>query len=378
MPIQTYDNTQFDIGDFDSVFTDSSLQGKLGNTTTNAENDLENWHPFPGYSNFDSGIETSPSQILDTQDSRLPLEGSPSSMGRTLTFMEHELDSTLPRHKRRKIDADTDRLIDNTFTEAHYVQELAEMNVCLFEFRETLPWPSSDSTRPLPHSDVKEFRLDEVFRLTERFINLFPRFIDNSARRTSCEHATTTSLDIVDCTNLPRRCYKSDTVPNLAHHGQTSPDFASLLLLVSSHLRLIDIYERIFVHARTCVQTKSPHPSLKAPPIQVGNFLPSLKSTATTHVMLVISNAAQLLSCAYDLVGRLQESTSTFQEDRGDSATVTLPLVERKRPDQHLDIHRDESAVSLNGACNVLRTRSDTMSEQIETLRLDLMRATLT
>jgi hypothetical protein len=144
-----------------------------------------------------------------------------------------------------------------------------------------------------------------------------------------------------------------ECTPVMSSPAPTILDNPSLLLLLSTHLRLIEIYSAIFRHIEACVkysQHLAPgHPalSLSSPQLRIGSYVPKSDAAVCMHVVLLMHLAGKLVENAEGLAKEVQ-SLST-------------------------DV--DDTAVKF---CNDVRSKADSMAEEIKRLNPKLMEVAAT
>jgi hypothetical protein len=117
-------------------------------------------------------------------------------------------------------------------------------------------------------------------------------------------------------------------------HTLETLDHASILLILSCHLRLISIYEALFHHMRQCysqggVSVTPSQVTLNVPPLKIGNFTPPPSAAVPMQMLLVVQFASRLFNYAADLASEIGEpEQGTPQSDflDSDSTDGTLAL----------------------------------------------------
>jgi hypothetical protein len=225
-------------------------------------------------------------------------------------------------------------------SEKHLIRQLADLSMGLYDHFTTIPplsihdrLPDGSEARPLPHW---EYSADDTFKLTQDLIDIYPAFLDTFVRGTSAisqdrngEPSLTESNP--GCTiSADALCSDSQRLGPLAH-DLVSYDHSSILLLLSCHVRIIDIYDSLFVHMRICMDgnascaSENSQRMYGAPPVKIGNFTPPPSSAVPMQMMLLIQFASQLLDNSTDLAAHLQIPPShTPLSDTGTDAAALL------------------------------------------------------
>ena len=179
-----------------------------------------------------------------------------------------------------------------------WVANVAEVNKGLYKRAEQIPGVDTSNTSS---QQAKVFAVDQIFLLSQRLIDLlnqvYPRFT-NWKSRPSLSSATnpcslTSGSDISTAMN-----------PSSTPAPVIILDPGSMLLVLSCHLRLLDIYEKIFFHIERWIRDRnSTNPpaavDIHFPDLNIGAF--SLKSSSGLQITLVIQLLEQLLSRLRDM-----------------------------------------------------------------------------
>ena len=238
----------------------------------------------------------------------------------------------------------------NSITEATWLQRVAEINVRLFEHASIIPavqespeHPQTGDRRvesspnaldhkggsgPRKEEQGSEFAIDQTFLLSRQLIHIlnqvYPRF-----------HQTAFSLDpavISPCySQSPHRQHSSHGSHRGHNSGASNPlaiydhppasiDPGSGLLVLSCYLRVIDIYDKIFGHIRTCLAktgTAEPLTQIRLPGLTIGSF--SLPSSSALQLTLFIQLAEQLLDRLRSIVALMDSTVLRAANDEGGS-----------------------------------------------------------
>jgi len=164
--------------------------------------------------------------------------------------------------------------------DVHYVRQLADLNVQLYEHAETLP-PLSMATRDrTPTLDGRMFAIDKTFGMTQTLIDVINRL-------------------------YPRAGTSSEFVP----------DQGTVLLLLSCANRVFDIYEVIFGHMRGCIQHQltpvtADGKTLMLPQLRIGTFAPPTPAAIAMHMLMVVMMASSLFDQLQEVLGVWRGATS--------------------------------------------------------------------
>jgi hypothetical protein len=156
--------------------------------------------------------------------------------------------------------------------------------------------PGSD-----PRPNVPYFSLDRTFQLTQSLVDLYPQFIKTFIHKEPSD----LRQPLFDCLSSldPPREPPLDPIPNFDEASRTSNpapvltsnisgqrNHASILLILSCHHRLIDMWKLMFSHIyATPADTLGQH-CLK---FKIGSFMPStLSSAVPVEIIMIVELAA--------------------------------------------------------------------------------------
>jgi Fungal Zn(2)-Cys(6) binuclear cluster domain len=171
-------------------------------------------------------------------------------------------------------------------SKVHYVRQLAELNIGLYDHAAALPPKTTNSTnnasKKAPTKGGKRFAIDQTFHLTQTLIDILSRLYPHTSN---------------DITFSPK-----DNLP------QSQPDQGTILLILSCYNRVMDIYEVIFHHMQGCIRhsitpTMTDGQTITLPPVRIGSFAPSDTSAIAIQMMLIIMLASRLFDQLQDVVG---------------------------------------------------------------------------
>lgn len=224
---------------------------------------------------------------------------------------------------------------------ATWVSKVAEINISLLNLSAHFPGPEiTHSQYPQPESRTEReqvFAIDQAFLLSKQLIDLlnqaFPRFVDRS-----------NSLNLAVSSNIK-------TSPKTSKHIRTL-DPASDLLVLSCHLRVLEIYGKIFLHIENSIKQQRAPEQICLPGLAIGVF--SLHSSCGLQLTIFIHLAEILLSRLRDIM-ILMDTTSA----KGDGA----------RHETQDCVYNDPSA-SLNQVADI--TLQAIKAREVETIKIVL------
>ena len=89
-------------------------------------------------------------------------------------------------------------------------------------------------------------------------------------------------------------------------------DHSSILLLISCHLRLIEIYGELFKHMKVCIDQKGvartpQQTSFTAPTLRIGDYVPPVATSVPMQMLLLLHFATSLCDNAVELEALIRE-----------------------------------------------------------------------
>ena len=203
------------------------------------------------------------------------------------------------------------------------IRKLSELSISLFEHGKTIPPLSIHDPVPENEKHLEKtkyeaqgfgsYSVDETFLLTQGLIDIYPLFIDMFARRKTFHP---------NMSNVQRssRCQQITTDQRVEQFGPvasslSSPldlDHSSILLVLSCHSRLIDIYDQLFKHMKICledicIQSTVQQHSYKAPQLRIGNYVPPAATAVPMQLLMLLHFATSLCTYAIELDEHVQE-----------------------------------------------------------------------
>ncbi|PVH78079.1 hypothetical protein DL98DRAFT_257548 [Cadophora sp. DSE1049] len=197
-----------------------------------------------------------------------------------------------------------------------FVRKLSQLNVDLSDHKATLPPLSVHDDLPpdldvaCPQSD--EYVLEDTFRLTQSLIDIYPSFLHLFINPTPSSKSTTPDSDFLSTGMFENDGGSSSSTAssNTSSNAKQPLDYASILLLISCHLRVIDIYDTLFKHMDTCISQRgmaknARQAALSAPTLSIGNYIPPPSSAVPMQMLLLVQFASQLYNYAIDLASEI-------------------------------------------------------------------------
>ena len=278
--------------------------------------------------------------------------------------------------------------VDATYnTAASCVQRLAQLSARLYEHAGTVPSQSifnDERTTGNVNSTNKgigsdEYSVDETYHLTQSLIDLYPILtstaIRNNLRRPTClpinqQHISSSlTLEISgDISESGNAMTKDDQ-----HRAQSvlskcsAFDDASILLILSCHHRILDIWEKIFALMQTCIEHSAVSKSHDGQPVtvatlKIGSFVLSTAAVVPMHISLITRFASQLLNYVCELVGEV--AAVPWIKDYNNEG------VEISNEARQLHRQQQEAGVSpTHLACEAVMIRASKMVSQVDRLQ---------
>ena len=201
-------------------------------------------------------------------------------------------------------------------------RELAQLSISLDEHAALISPLSIHRLNPEQRPKCPQFSLDRTFHLTQSLIELYPQFIQSFVRGDSSPSPRSLSSNLpASEPSLPQPPNGSN--PETSNSASSSslklvpklisqPNQASILLILSVHHRLIDMWELIFGHIHAMPAHDFGKHCLK---FQIGSFVPSMSSSAVPmEIIMVVELARQLLVGLGELVGEMMGEGGGWRE----------------------------------------------------------------
>jgi hypothetical protein len=197
------------------------------------------------------------------------------------------------------------------------VQMLSNIDVALYECGLKLPFPvraGSDSVGTGTRKS-KIFALDELFRLTTEFLNIFT-CLSHEVGQLNVSPSSTIQTESNDESMLPFLVYSqrlSKTVHSTGMEEPTRPfsplDEATMFMIMSCHCRLTETYISLFKMMQTCIEhSLAPRRdkdwaiilpqlqvgSITSPPVQVDINTPVSPATSSMYMLMITMLSSQV------------------------------------------------------------------------------------
>lgn len=190
---------------------------------------------------------------------------------------------------------------------------------------------SPDISPPSERASGRGFGIDTIFRLTQNLIGIFSDISDLLPEIGSLDSPRDRAGSVSKPQSRGNRnpsvtgLYKDHDLLNEYDHSDQKPvgdsiakilDQGSIMLMLSTYVRAIDIYENMFGHVHW--QRQQPPEispcAIALPPIKIGTF-PALD--ATLHMSMVIQFSVQVLASLRRVVGRLSSQIDVMRSRGG-------------------------------------------------------------
>jgi hypothetical protein len=250
----------------------------------------------------------------------------------------------------------TDIDTSNSLSEKDLVHQLSTLNIGLYEHIQTIPSQSiyepdhpkctytgaDENVLPI----YQQYSTDETFKLTQELIDIYPVFIRTFIKcRTSSETSSDDwvaqeSLGIQQSGAIVSSSEELARQNLVDKRGSSScrasdVDHSSVLLLLSCHVRLIDIYDELFKHIEHCMaQGGMPKNAAQAriavTSLKIGSYQPPPAAAVPMQMLLLVQLASQLANSASDLTMHIREHVpSTIISPRDETAMLSLVTADK-------------------------------------------------
>lgn len=122
-------------------------------------------------------------------------------------------------------------------------------------------------------------------------------------------------------------------------------DHSSILLILSCHLRLMDIYDQLFLHMKVCLKQRgskgmeyNPKQAyFQAPKLTIGKFVPPPETAVPMQILLLVHFVTTLSDYATELEGHIRQpengiaSSRSFENDRSGNGVAALSLASAQK-----------------------------------------------
>jgi hypothetical protein len=201
-----------------------------------------------------------------------------------------------------------------------WVSKVAEINISLLNLSAHVRGQDTPPTSQFPAAEMERvFAIDQAFLLSQQLIDLlnqvFPRFVDRSS------HGRRSSVASSSSSNNNNK--NIDTTKPIIPIRTLDP--ASNLLVLSCHLRVLEIYGKIFRRIESSIkqqqqQLRTPVEQIRLPGLTIGVF--SLQSSCGLQITVIIQLAKILLSRLRDIMNLMDTTTSSNTQDSDPSASL--------------------------------------------------------
>ena len=246
---------------------------------------------------------------------------------------------------------------------AALTRQLAELSISLEEHTSLFPPLSIHRERSDQRTNVPYFSLDQTFHLTQSLIDLYPQFVKVFVSRDSIDlqQPPSNGLNSLEASvGHASNCSPkdSDMTSDIAPIPWPQPNHASILLILSCHHRLIDMWQSIFSHISAMPAHTLGQHCLK---FKVGSFVPSTTSSAVPmEIIMVVELATQLLGRIKEMVDRIEEFVPNLARD-GTTVENSPKAGNGERSEGKRPAEVDTTVV----ASKVVLDRAKTMVEEI-------------
>ncbi|KAL2064363.1 hypothetical protein VTL71DRAFT_4857 [Oculimacula yallundae] len=247
-----------------------------------------------------------------------------------------------------------------------FIRKLSQLNVDLSDHKSTLPPLSIHDDLP-PELDTEppqkdDYVLEDTFRLTQSLIEIYPTFLHLFINPMPSSQITTPESEF-----LGSDTFGSDATPpsdETSSSTSSSPkhalDHASILLVISCHLRVIDIFDILFKHMETCISQKgmvknARQAALSAPTLSIGTYLPPPSAAVPMQMLLLVQFATQLYDYAVDLASEIP-----YPQDKSSSGGTV-----------------DSTLLLTKAAAENVKERAASMSQRLSGLRAEMLQSGL-
>ncbi|KAF2501924.1 hypothetical protein BU16DRAFT_212205 [Lophium mytilinum] len=164
--------------------------------------------------------------------------------------------------------------------------------------------------------------------------------------------------------------YKSFVSPLRNQTHQANLSCSTVHLLISCHLRLLEMWDVVFRHMGHCVAlatmaAASGRTQVSVPAIKMGEFAPSSSIATHLHLMLISTLAGQLQKGIREVLGELSARP-----------TEVSCIPSFGAPSEQYDSHESSEGTSLNEAtrlsCEALANRAAVMVRRVDEIQLQI------
>jgi len=214
----------------------------------------------------------------------------------------------------------------------HYIQQLADLNVRLYENAKSLPPVATGPTATkLPSMEGRLFAIDETFKMTQTLVDI-----------------------------------ANELYPRARPASHSAPDQATVLLLLSCANRVCDTYEVLLGHMRGCLEHKAcpTYPdgkTVQLPQFRIGNYAPPGPTAIAMHMLMFILMAANLFDQFQEVLGIWRPNKHGVAEgairSNNDAFGIETPGGRSHFPDFSQEAKSEVSRRARAVAVDIVRTR---------------------
>jgi hypothetical protein len=204
------------------------------------------------------------------------------------------------------------------------IRQLSELSRRLYEHGITIP--PQDIHAPVPENEPYEdvmntraqnyenYKADDTLQITQELIDIYPSFMDLFTRRKVAYAPQTpqdsTAFDLNTLNDVQPKEVLGPIAPSITN--PLALDHSSILLIVSCHSRLIDIYDELFKHMQVCIDQRGmaftpEQTTFKAPQLRIGNYVPPTGTAIRMQMLLLLHFATSLCDHAVELESHIRE-----------------------------------------------------------------------
>lgn len=224
------------------------------------------------------------------------------------------------------------------------VRRLSKLSIDLYEHGRTVPPQSIHVNDDTPFDDSApylSFSIDNTFRLTQSLIDIYPACIDAF---TQPSLITISEQSNSEESGEFRQKISSNTLSSITHL-----DNPSILLLLSCHMRLIDIFEEIIKHFHTSIAQRGTPPNpkqaaLTTPALRIGTYVLPRSVAISMQMLLLVQLGTQLSEHAQNLWTHIEPAYKDQETSTGMNTGVcalsltTAETVKRRADSMAMDL----------------------------------------
>jgi hypothetical protein len=251
----------------------------------------------------------------------------------------------LPAMLEPRMINDNQNAVDHLNLTPSIVHRLAGLDVAIYECGRKIPSSTeagSDSTS-IETRKSKLFALDDLFRLTTEFLDIFTSLARVTSKVNLSPHSTilpeSTSESMLPIFTYSQHVSKAVLSPGMKESCQHFPplDEATILMIISCHCRLTDIYVLLFEMMQACIEhslaprsardwaiilPKLQVGSIASPPVYVDVNTPVSSATSSMYLLMITTLSWQLWEQLANKM-RVDDRMSTIM---GSRSALTEPL----------------------------------------------------